>query len=87
MIFRTPMRSKQAASPEPTPWEISVDVDTQLALALSRASIAALMALSPHAAAVMRDALAREVDLLQAQNEPTSLAAAGGVLDLLRKAA
>lgn len=87
MIFKNPLRSKTAASAEPTPWEISVDVDTQLALALSRASINALMALSPHARAVVRDALAREVDLLQAQNEPTSMAAAGGVLDLLRKAA
>ncbi|WP_374573781.1 hypothetical protein [Phenylobacterium sp.] len=78
---------KKAVAAEPTPWEVSVDVDTQLALALSRASINALMALSPHAAAIVRDALASEVDELQAQKEPTSLAAAGGVLDILRKAA
>ncbi|MFN3521549.1 MAG: hypothetical protein ACK4YQ_04820 [Phenylobacterium sp.] len=86
MIFRHPLRSKAAAT-EQTPWEISVDVDIQLALALSRASVNALLALSPHAAAVVRDALAREVDALQAQNDPPSLAAASSVLDLLRKAA
>jgi hypothetical protein len=87
MIFRTPQRSQPAASAEQTPWEISVDVDIQLALALSRASVNALLALSPHAAAVVRDALAREVDALQSQNDPHALAAAGGVLDILRKAA
>jgi hypothetical protein len=35
----------------------------------------------------IRDALAKEVDLLREQNDPHSLAAAGGVLELLQDAA
>lgn len=87
MIFRQPTRSKPAGQVEPTPWESSVEVDLHPTLALSRASVNALLALSPHAAAVVRDALAKEVDLLREQNDPHSLAAAGGVLELLQNAA
>ena len=87
MIFRPPTRSQPAQAPEPSPWETSVEVDLHLTLALCRASVNALMALSPHAAAVVRDALAKEVDLLREQNDPHSLAAAGGVLELLQGAA
>jgi hypothetical protein len=87
MIFRQPTRSTPSSSTAPTPWESSVEVDLHLTLALSRASVNALLALSPHAAAVVRDALAKEVDILREQNDPHSLAAAGGVLEMLQDAA
>jgi len=95
MLFRKPAPSapkvETSAAPvtpaEPSLWETSVEVDLHLTLALCRASVNALMKLSPHAAAVVRDALAAEVDALQSQNDPHSLAAAGGVLELLDDAA
>jgi hypothetical protein len=91
MIFRPPTRSQPAQAPEPlpapSPWETSVEVDLHLMLALSRASVNALIALSPQSAALVRDALAAEVEALQAQNDPHSLAAVGGVMELLQKAA
>lgn len=89
MNFKTPLRSNPDAAPTsaPTPWESSVEVDLHLMLALSRASVNVLIALSPQSAALVREALAAEVDTLRAQNDPHSLAAVGGVLEMLQKAA
>lgn len=87
MNFRTPSPSSPGTTKAQTPWETSVEVDLHLMLALSRASVNALMALSPQAAALVREALAAEVETLRDQNDPHSLAAVGGVLEILQKAA
>jgi hypothetical protein len=86
-MFRQPTRSGARAAEPTTPWEIGVEVEVQVALAVSRASVRALMSLSPHADSVMRDALAKEVDALRLRSDPLSLAAASNLLEILSEAA
>lgn len=86
-MIRRPAPTRRPSVEPTTPWEIGTEVELLVALAMSRASVRTLMKLTPHAANVMRDALAHEVEQLQDQSDPLSLAAASNVLEFLRDAA
>ena len=68
-------------------WQIGVDVDLATALALSRAATRALLELSPLAHREITAALQREIELLERQSDPLSLAAANAVRQYLPEAA
>lgn len=68
-------------------WTSAVDVDLQTALAISRASAEALMALSAQAAETMREKLEVEVAKLQMDASPESEASVRAIRQLLDKAA
>lgn len=68
-------------------WTSAIDVDLQTALALSRASAEAIMALSPEGARALREALAREVAKLELDASPESEASARSLRQILDKAA
>ena len=68
-------------------WTAAVDVDLQTALALSRASVEALMALSAEASRTLREKLEVEVARLEIDATPESEASARTLRELLDKAA
>jgi hypothetical protein len=68
-------------------WTSAVDVDLQTALALSRASAEAIMALSPEGARALREALAQEVAKLELDASPESEASARSLRQIIDKAA
>lgn len=68
-------------------WTSAVDVDLQTALAISRASAEALMALSEEAAGKLREKLEVEVAKLQMDASPESEASCRAIRQLLDKAA
>jgi len=67
-------------------WQIGVDVDLATALALSRAATRALLELSPLAHREITAALQHEIELLERQSDPLSLAAANAVRQYLPQA-
>ena len=73
-------------APSPT-WQIGVEVDLATALALSRAATKALLELSPLAHREITAALEHEIDVLERQSDPLSLAAANAVRQYLPEAA
>ena len=72
-----------APSPADTPWGIGVEVDLHTALALGRASAAALQKLSEDARAAVNEALEREAALLEINADPLSRAAAQSLLQMI----
>lgn len=66
---------------------VGVEVDLATALALSRAATRALLELSPLAHREITTALEREIEALERQNDPLSLAAASAVRQYLPEAA
>lgn len=68
-------------------WQIGVDVDLATALALSRAATRALLELSPLAHREITAALEHEIDILERQSDPLSVAAANAVRQYLPEAA
>lgn len=68
-------------------WTSAVDVDLQTALALSRASAEALMALSPEGARALREKLQDEVARLELEASPEAEASARSLRQILDKAA
>ena len=68
-------------------WVVGVEVDLQTALALSRAATRALLELSPLAHREITAALRQEIDVLELQSDPLSLAAANAVKQYLPEAA
>lgn len=68
-------------------WAVGVEVDLQTALALSRAATRALLELSPLAHREITAALQQEIDVLEIQSDPLSLAAANAVKQYLPEAA
>jgi hypothetical protein len=73
--------------PDESAWRVSVDVDLQTALALARASTRALLELSPLSHREITQALTEEIERLENQSDPLSLAAANAVRRHLPKAA
>ena len=83
-----PAREPTFAEEDPNPtWKIGVDVDLATALALSRAATRALLELSPLAHREITAALEHEIQVLERQNNPLSLAAANAVRQYLPEAA
>jgi hypothetical protein len=84
-----PARASDPNNPDaPTPtWQIGVDVDLATALALSRAATRALLELSPLAHREITAALEHEIQVLERQSDPLSLAAANAVRQYLPEAA
>ncbi|MBR7618132.1 hypothetical protein JKL49_01925 [Phenylobacterium sp. 20VBR1] len=72
--------------PEST-WIVGVEVDLATALALARASTKAMLELSPLAHREIAAALAHEIDVLEIQRDPLSLAAAQALKQYLPEAA
>ena len=68
-------------------WTVSVEVDLTTALALARASTKALLELSPLAHREISAALAHEIDTLETQRDPRSVAAAQALKQYLPEAA
>jgi hypothetical protein len=68
-------------------WTSAVDVDLQTALAISRASAEALMALSPEGARALREKLEVEVAKLELEATPEAEASARSIRQILHKAA
>lgn len=68
-------------------WRIGVDVDLATSLALSRAAARALLELSPLAHREMVAALHHEIEVLEHQSDPLSLAAANAGRQYLPEAA
>lgn len=70
-------------------WKVGVEVDlaTALALALARASTRALLELSPLSYREITTALEQEINILEQQSDPLSLAAANAVKQYLPEAA
>ena len=68
-------------------WTVGVEVDLATALALARASTRALLELSPLAHREIRSALAHEIDILETQRDPLSVAAAQALKQYLPEAA
>jgi hypothetical protein len=68
-------------------WTSAVDVDLQTALALSRASVEALMDLSAETAQKLREKLELEVAKLEMDASPESEASVRSIRQLLDKAA
>lgn len=66
---------------------IGVEVDRATALALARASTKALLELSPLAHREITTALEHEIQILEQQRDPLSLAAANAVKQYLPEAA
>ena len=76
------------ADEQPTAtWHIGVDVDLATSLALARAATRALLELSPLAHREMVAALEHEIEVLERQSDPLSLAAANAVRQYLPEAA
>lgn len=71
----------------PTSWGIAVEVDLATALALARASTKALLELSPLSHREITAALEQEIQILEQQSDPLSLAAANAVKQYLPEAA
>ncbi|CAN5559001.1 hypothetical protein BH10PSE5_BH10PSE5_18400 [soil metagenome] len=72
--------------PEST-WVAGVEIDLATALALARASTKAMLELSPLAHREISAALAHEIDVLEIQRDPLSLAAAQALKQYLPEAA
>lgn len=68
-------------------WVIGIEVDLATALALARASTKALLELSPLAHREITAALQQEIQILEQQKDPLSLAAANAVKQYLPEAA
>ena len=68
-------------------WTSAIDVDLQTALAISRASAEALMALSPEGARALREKLEEEIAKLELDASPESEASARSIRQILDKAA
>lgn len=68
-------------------WMTAVEVDLATALALARASTKAMLELSPLAHREISAALAHEVDVLETQRDPLSIAAAQALKQYLPEAA
>ena len=68
-------------------WTVGVEVDLATALALARASTKALLELSPLAHREISSALANEIDILETQRDPLSVAAAQALKQYLPEAA
>ena len=68
-------------------WVIGIEVDLATALALARASTKALLELSPLAHREITAALQQEIQILEQQQDPLSLAAANAVKQYLPEAA
>ena len=68
-------------------WIVGVEVDLATALALARASTRALLELSPLAHREISAALAHEIDTLETQRDPRSVAAAQALKQYLPEAA
>jgi hypothetical protein len=68
-------------------WMVDVEVDLATALALARASTRALLELSPLAHREISAALAHEIDTLETQRDPRSVAAAQALKQYLPEAA
>ena len=68
-------------------WVIGVEVDLATALALARASTKALLELSPLAHREITAALEHEIQILEQQSDPLSLAATNAVKQYLPEAA
>ncbi len=68
-------------------WVVGVEVDLQTALALSRATTRALLELSPLSHREITNALKHEIDVLEMQSDPLSLAAANAIKQYLPEAA
>ena len=66
---------------------VGIEVDLATALALSRAATRALLELSPLAHREITAALEQEIQALERQNDPLSLAAASAVRQYLPEAA
>lgn len=66
---------------------IGIEVDRATALALARASTKALLELSPLAHREITTALEHEIQILEQQRDPLSLAAANAVKQYLPEAA
>ena len=66
---------------------VGVDIDLRTALALSRATTRALLELSPLSHREITAALTHEIELLEAQRDPVSQAAASAVKQYLPFAA
>lgn len=87
MSSLTSARREPPPADPPSTWAIGIEVDLQTALALSRAATRALLELSPLAHREITSALQHEIDLLELQSDPLSLAAANAVKQYLPEAA
>lgn len=68
-------------------WVVGLEIDLQTALALSRAATKALLELSPLSHRAITEALQQEIDVLEMQSDPLSVAAANAVKQYLPEAA
>ena len=59
-----------------TAWQTAIEIDLQAAAALARASVTAMLCLSPLAHREIRDALELEIDALDRKGDTTGHAAA-----------
>ncbi len=84
-----PARALDNISPQDpaSTWVIGIEVDLATALALARASTKALLELSPLAHREITAALEHEIQVLEQQSDPLSLAAAHAVRQYLPEVA
>jgi hypothetical protein len=83
-------RRTDAPRPDDDPtsaWLVGVEVDLATAMALARASTRALLELSPLSHREITAALQQEIEALENQSDPLSLAAANAVKKHLPEAA